>query len=200
MRYFSSQEIYARLASIYRKKMAEYDQLTIMRWCAEVMTEIITDPDNFTLVEGHVLGTPVNLLVQLPLNIIRVDRVYDYDTTKLMHYQQIGTYLSLNSADYDKTVVIDYRAIPVDENDFPLIREGFEKACEAYCTHNMFLEDFIEGLIDINRWKVIETNKDWEIEAAARAWDNVNDNYVNELMKVMINQGYNRIVNGKITR
>lgn len=200
MRYFSSREIYARLSSIYRKKMAEYDQLTIMRWCAEVVTEIVKDPENFYPVYGHVLGKPKNLLVQLPMNMTRIEKVYDASSKSLVQYVHQGSYLSLNSSDSDREIAMDYYAIPTDENGFPYIREGFEKACEAYCTYNLFMEDYMEGKIDANRFQVLDMNKDHELNAAACSWSGVNVNYVKDLMSVMVNQGYKIMLNGKITR
>ncbi len=200
MRYFSSREIYARLSSIYRKKMATIDEITIMRWCAEVMTEIIRDPENFFYIEDMALGKPKNGLISVPMNVIKVSSVKDKTTERNLTYRFVGNYIHLNSADFQTDIVINCYALPIDEDGFPLICEGFEKACEAYCAVNIYREDFMEGKIDVNRWVALEQEKESELNAAQFAWRDIDRNYVQDLMNIMVNQGYKKIINGKFTR
>ena len=75
-----------------------------------------------------------------------------------------------------------------------MIPRGYEAACKAYCVYNMYKEDFLSGLIDGNRWRSIESDKDWEIEAAARAWDEINENAVDSINSINVNNAYKSIV------
>jgi hypothetical protein len=200
MRYFSSREIYARLSSIYRKKILSFDELTIMRWCAEITTEIVSDPENFFLVEGQPIGVPRNNMVSTPINMVKMVSVYDTSTGEKIPFRHVGNYLHLNDNNGGRSVSVDYYAIPVDEEGFPLINEGFERACMAYCTMNMYREDYMENRIDVNRWHTLESDNESEMLAAAASWKNIDRNYVKDLMDIMVNDGYKKIVYGKVTR
>ena len=39
---FSAREIYASLASTYKRKIMEYDEITIIRWCSDVGSILLT--------------------------------------------------------------------------------------------------------------------------------------------------------------
>jgi len=181
--FFSSREIYVRLASKFRRKMSEYDPQTIMRWCAEVNTEFIKD--NSGMVERTInLGIPNNNMLGIPYNVFKIERVFVTDSTSLVEYSHQGSYLLFNEK-YNNTAISLYaKCYLTDDDGFPLIKRGYEKACEAFCVYQMYNEDFLEGKIDATRWQDINNTKDWEIEAAARAWDEVNDNFMKDMLDI----------------
>lgn len=192
LKYFSSSEIYARLTSVHRKKMDEFERFTIMRWCAELQTELLRDPSGmeFKTIE---LGKPVGLMVRVPMEVGKLEKVYNRDTGKCIDYNSNGEYLFLSEHDAFTIVQIDAYIHPIDEDGYPLIRVGYEKACEAYCVYQMYHEDYINGTIDGQRWNDISQTKDWEIGAAERSWMGVDDSYVKKIHQTMVNTGYKKI-------
>ena len=190
--FFSAREIYVSLANKYRRKILEYDEITIMRWCAEVAAILLTDERATIDVVAH-MGPPVNLQLSIPDHTIKIERVYATDTGNLVEYSHQGSYLAF-AKKYEFTDISIHIKKLILEDGYPLIPRGFEKACEAYCIYNMYHEDYLDGRIDGQRWQDISNTKDWEIEAASRAWDNINDNEVKEINRIMANVGYKKIV------
>ena len=47
-----------------------------------------------------------------------------------------------------------------------------------------------KGRINGQQWSEIVQTKDWEIEAAARAWDELDANEVKKIMDAQVNIGY----------
>lgn len=192
--FFSANEIYLSLAGVHRKKIAEYDKVTIVRWCVEVITDFIGDPGG-RLERTAILGTPKNKMLHIPAIVIaRLKRVYDVNTNKNVEYSHQGDYLVFSDNYLDKSIGIEYDSFALDDDGFPMIPRGYEAACKAYCVYNMYKEDFLSGLIDGNRWRAIESDKDWEIEAAARAWDEINENAVDSINSINVNNAYKSIV------
>jgi len=189
--FFSSREIYVRLTSIYRKKIIEYEPYTIMRWCCQVVSEFIKDGSG--MVERTVdLGKPINKMLQLPMDIFKLEKVYSTSTGTIVDYSHQGDYL-LFSDDLSITdISCYYTAFMIDDDGFPLIKRGYETACEAFCAYNMYKEDFMEGKINGQMWSDIVNTKDWEIEAASRAWDEVNDNFFKKIQSAQVNIAYKK--------
>lgn len=187
--FFSAREIYVKLASIYRDKMTSYEPYTIMRWCAEVLTDFIKDPSG-TLETSIELGKPVNKWLALPPNIFSISRVYDATSGSLVSFSHQGDRLLFGDNDINREIKIDCRILAMDNDGFPMLPRGYEKACEAYCEYNMFKPDFMEGRINGQQWSEIVNTKDWEIEAASRSWDQIDDNEAKEIMNAQVNIGY----------
>lgn len=189
---FSAREIYASLASTYRRRITEYDEITIVRWCADVTAILLTD-ERATVEMVADMGMPVNLQLPLPAGLVHLERVYATNTNALVSYSNQGSFLAFEPKYEFTEISIHYRQL-IMEDGYPLIPRGFEKACEAYCIYQMYHEDYLDGRIDGQRWQDISNTKDWEIEAASRAWDNINDNEVKELNKIIANSGYKKFV------
>lgn len=187
--FFSSREIYVRLTELYRKKMAEYSPYTIMRWCSEVVADFIKDPSG-TIEKTVDLGKPVNNMLLLPAGVFKIDKVITTSTNTLVPFSHQGDYL-LFSEDYKNTEIsCVYQSFVIDDEGFPMIKRGYEKACESFCVYQLYREDFMDGKIDGLRWGDINNTKDWEIEAAARAWDEMDENEVSDIHKAMVNPAY----------
>lgn len=189
--FFSSREIYVRLASLYKHKMAEYDPYTIMRWCTEVITDFITD-DSGMIDKIAELGIPVNNMLPIPIGLFKLEYVFITGSNTKISYSHQGDYLLFAEQYSNTNISCYYHSFVFDDDGFPLIKRGYEKACEAHCIYNMYQEDFMEGKIDINRWKNIEYTNDWEIEAAARSWSEVNDSFVKDVLDAATNVAYKR--------
>lgn len=189
---FSAREIYASLASTYKRKIMEYDEITIIRWCSDVVAILLTDERAAVEVVAD-MGMPVNLQLPLPDGIVQLIRVYATDTNALVPYSHQGSYVYFEPKFEFTNISFRYRQLMI-EDGYPLIPRGFEKACEAYCIYQMYHEDYLDGRIDGQRWQDISNTKDWEIEAASRAWDSINDNEVQAINKIIANSGYKKFV------
>lgn len=189
--FFTSREIYVRLASKWRDRMTSFDPYTIMRWCSEVVTDFIKDPSGTVSVTIE-YGKPSSNTLDLQQSIARINKVYDADSKELIPYSHQGDRLLFSSSDANRNINIDCQVYLMDEDGFPYLPRGYEKACEAYCEYNMFRPDFMDGRINQAQWAEITQTKDWEIEAAARAWDEMNENAIKELQSVLVHPGYKR--------
>ena len=79
---FSAREIYASLASTYKRKIMEYDEITIIRWCSDLVAILLTD-ERATKEMVADMGMPVNLQHALPDGLVQLIRVYATDTNAL---------------------------------------------------------------------------------------------------------------------
>ena len=196
-KFFSAKEVYAKIVSTYKRKSSEITILNVMRWCSELMTEILRDP------VGHIQNTKVqigygqNYIVQdnrvpVPFNIIKLQAVYDQEMRLVEDYSYQGETIYFRPENKPQKVYIDYLSIPVDEDGFPLIKRGYEAAAYAYCVYKMYEEDasMIPPRIAQWRWIQIQENKDWEIEAAARSWDDIDDSMVMLIHNIIIDPAY----------
>lgn len=195
IKYFSAGEIYARLSAEHPRKMSEYERFTIMRWCAELHTELIRDPSHMQL-KVLDLGVPKNLTVRVPMEVAKIQRVYNTDTGSLLHYTFNGEYIFVSGENAATAVSVEAYVHTIDEDGFPMIAVGLEKACEAYCVYKMYHEDYMEGRINGQQWQDISQTKDWEVEAAARCWDEVDDDFARDIQDTMVNTGYKKVVYG----
>ena len=189
---FSAREIYASLASTYKRKIMEYDEITIIRWCSDVVAILLTD-ERATKEMVADMGMPVNLQHALPDGLVQLIRVYATDTKALIPYSHQSEYVCFEPKYEFTNISFHFRQLMI-EDGYPLIPRGFEKACEAYCLYQMYHEDYLDGRIDGQRWQDISNTKDWEIEAASRAWDSINDNEVQAINKIIANTGYKKFV------
>lgn len=195
IQYFSASEIYARLSAEHKGKMSEYERYTIMRWCAEVQTELIRDPSHMTFRKISI-GVPKNMMVRVPMEVSKIERVYNGDTGSLLQYSFNGEYVFLSERDKDVPVALDCYTHVLDDDGFPMIARGLEKACEAYCLYKMYHEDYLDGKINGQQWQDISNAKDWELAAAANAWDEVDDSFVQDVMDAMVNPAYKKMAYG----
>jgi len=192
-KFFSSNEIYARLSANHPHKMSEIERYTVMRWCAEVQTELLKDPSGLERMVVE-LGKPHNLMVRIPMAVSKIERVYSRSSGRVIGYNTNGEYIFVSQYDRDTEVMMDCYTFPIDDEGFPMVKIGYEQACEAYCVYKMYHEDFLEGKMNGQQWGDICQTKDWEIGAALRAWDEVDDTFVKEVQNAMVNVGYKKIV------
>ena len=191
-KYFTANEIYARLISSYRTKGKEISPVMVMRWCSELITDILTDPVG--LVKNNKYKCTVSdKRALLPADIFRVETFYDSNMNVLKNdfiYQ--GQYIFLPDNYSEAVIYIDYFSLAVDEKGFPYIKRGYEAAAYAYCVYKMFEEDAttIPPRIAQWRWLQICQDKDWEIEAASRSWQDVDESMIKEIHAILIDPMY----------
>ena len=77
-KYFTAAEIYVRLLSSFPKKGTEISKINVMRWCSEVVTELLTDPVGMIPHYKIQLGTVVDGIkkiidgkVELPIDVFK---------------------------------------------------------------------------------------------------------------------------------
>lgn len=204
-RYFSAREIYTRISSTYKNKISEYNVVDIMRWCAELVVEILRDPYDRIRCNKIRCGfgpsyTITANRVPMPPFVFKLVAVRDENNRLLKDFSYQGEYLYFPDNNIPKEVYIDYDTVPLDNDGFPLMKRGFELAAYAYCVYKMFEEDsvIVPPRIAQWKWKEIEYNKDREIEAAARSWEEITDNEAHDIMRYMIDPAYLRVTGAKI--
>ena len=92
-KYFTAAEIYVRLLSSFPKKGTEISKINVMRWCSEVVTELLTDPVGMVLNSKIQLGNLVDGVykivdgkVEVPVDCFKLEAVYDlFRSTGLGH-------------------------------------------------------------------------------------------------------------------
>lgn len=198
-KFFTSKEIYAKIVSSYRSKSNEISILHVMRWCSELVTEILRDP------AGLIKNNKQELIVvsnrcEVPDNIFQLEAVFNESNALVKDYLYQGQYLFFSDKNKPTKVYIDYYSIAVDEDGFPLLKRGYEQAAYAYCVYKMFEEDAstIPPRIAQWRWYQIEQNKDWEIEAANRSWEDVDDNTLMRIHSYIVDPVYAARINPQL--
>ena len=203
-KYFTATEIYARLLSSFPKKTAEINKIDVMRWCSEVITDSLRDP------VGRIINKKIRIgfgkkkevkdgRVPVPMHVYKLEAVYNERNHLIQNYQYNGEYIFFSDADMPREVYIDYYSILLDaDSGFPLIKRGYELACYSYCVYKMFEEDasVIPPRIQQWRWLQIVQDKDWEIEAASRAWDDLDMNDIRDIHNYLISREYLKFVSG----
>ena len=128
-----------------------WDEEDVLRWCQQVETIYVADPDTMWMYKEIVL--PVNVgKVKLPPNIFRLLDVYDPDTDLRVRFNKRGMILK-QLIDYQKdTIAINYIGTPIDkDNDYlPLIYETHYPACETFCKIQGFEYDALYGELNQN--------------------------------------------------
>lgn len=72
------------------------------------------------------------------------------------------------------------------------MERGYETAAYSYCVYKMFEEDAtsIPPRIQQWRWFQICQDKDWEIEAASRSWQDVDESMIREIHAIIMDPAY----------
>ena len=171
-----------------------------MRWCSELVTDYLRDPVGQDIHHKFQLGTKntdgsysiTDKKVLLPDNMFKLDGVFneDYKLIEDLSYQ--GQYIFFADSKVPQKVFIDYTSLPMDADGFPFIKRGYESAAYYYCIYKMYEEDAtrIPPKIAQWRWLEIQRDKDWEIEAASRSWDDITDNDIRDIHNYLVSDAY----------
>lgn len=168
-KYVTCQQI-ASMISRNNKNLV-YDIYDIVEWCGEAVNNIgeYESFERFSNVEIEVIDKKA----LLPCNVWRVLKVSGNNCSDCTIYNYVnnGTYLSFSdnsltngatsssSPPSDGTIKlrVDYIGIAIDsETGYPLILEGHEQACYWYCMTKLYMEDFLSGKMDGQRYNFIQ--------------------------------------------
>jgi hypothetical protein len=193
-KYVTAESIMARLAMKIRSKDFTIDE--IVQWCAECTIEIINAP------LAMYNYTKVKLIVQnhkalLPCNVYRLLDVFNYGNHRIKQYYNDGTHINFgfsqvydNDTDGNQVIYINFLGIAVDtKTGYPFILRGHELACEAYCTKQLYREDFFQGKINQAVWREITDESSLQCAAA----NNGIRHHSNDDMRQMLLQVHNMI-------
>lgn len=156
-KYVKADVVYQRLTQTIKNKTIQF--YDIVEWCAQCELEEIGQVIEF-FEHRDVDLTIADYQAALPVGCWRIQAVKRNESP--VDYISNGNYLNFKK-NYTN-VKIDYLSIPLDaETGLPLIIRGHEAACYFYCLKNLYMEDYLEGRIDQNRWNTIERNYDQAI-------------------------------------
>jgi hypothetical protein len=160
-------EILNRVSKKFKNE--EFNSDEIHDWCAELENDILREHDYFI----KFIKTPLKIIakryITLPCNIHSLIDVYTENSyrPKFMH---IGSRIELFTESDDKFLYIDYKGTPINEDTGDvLILRGHELACEWHCIKNHFIEAYLNGKLDGQRWQVI--NDEYENSVAVATMD-----------------------------
>jgi hypothetical protein len=172
-KYTTYGDIFDRLTKLFPSKIIQ--ESDIIAWCAECETEWCGDIESMTTYLKVPL-TVTNLQTPVPCNLYRILDVYtsETDPTSRISYYNNGAYLNFNSDMTETTVYINYFGITIDEETgYPLIKQGHEQACEAFCIWKLNYEGWLKGEIDNTKWGYIDQQKSLQIDACKNGFRNI---------------------------
>jgi len=159
-----------------------WNEESIYRWCQQVETIYIADPDSMVRYEEIPLKISGSK-VKLPDNLYKLLDVYDntepenplrvgYNRQKSVLKQIIDP---RTETKYEKKVIwINYVGTALDDNCIPLIDENHYPACETLCKINGFELEATYGEISMNIYMDWKQRFDGMIQGAkgdVRDWD-----------------------------
>jgi len=150
-KYVSARTIATKIAR--NNKHLEFDIYDIVEWCAEAERNI---GEYASFVEHKDIPLHIdNLRALAPCGIYRVLFVKS-NGNNFYNYNFDGTFFNFRIG-IQQRITIDYIGIPLDEEDgFPLILDTHEEACYWYCLSRLYLEDFLTGKMDKQRYDFID--------------------------------------------
>lgn len=130
-------------------KHKQWDEEDVYKWCQQVETLYIADPDsmwkyvniNLPVIHGSVM---------LPMNLYKLLDVFDPETKKRVRFNRMSKVLK-QLVNYDKdTISINYIGTPINDECMPTINEDHIIACETLCKINGFEGEVLYGEINQN--------------------------------------------------
>ena len=164
--YITHEPIFRELEAKF--PMKSWNEEDIYRWCQQVETIYIADPDTMY----KYLEIPLDVVkgkVRLPDNLYKLIDVYwirDYDPQRAKLYQvenrvdylkmnTVLKHLKMGSKRFEEDVVwINYIGTPMGDDCIPLIYEPHYPACETFCKIQGFEGDILHGTINSSLYMV----------------------------------------------
>jgi len=127
----------------------------------------------------------------LPCNIYRILSVYK-DRCAIPTYEWDGAYLRFNFDDpntFNKeyTIELDYLGIMVDDDGLPMILEGHQEACYWYILTKLYFEDYMNGLIDQNRYTLLQDRLGQYVAKAKSSMRHYSRDDMNDIQAILHN-------------
>lgn len=168
------EEIAARISRKIRGKKIDLDD--IANWCGIVEAEYLPSRQLLKKYKNVALKV-VDLSAQLPCGLSRLLKVRLHeDGMTFTNYDTDGVKLTFNSTqtfdkndDNEDVIYIDYYAVPVDDDNRPMVLTNHAEACVAYCIMEMHYEDYLTRQLERGAW--IDLKTDWEYKLAGAGDD-----------------------------
>lgn len=175
-KYVTMDVVYQRLTQ--RIKNKQIDFLDVVEWSTDCMiNDIGWSKDMFEY--RDVPLTITDLQAVIPGNCFRIECVKRNNA--IVDYIDNGAYLNFTKNYLN--VLIDYWAIPTDaETSYPLIPRGYEEACFWACLKALYLEEYLDGRLDANRWNTMDMEYS---RACGRALSNTSHLTKNDRVRIM---------------
>lgn len=187
-KYVSVRNVMARIARNVKGK--EFDIWDVAEWCGECET------DEIGMYEGFAKYRSVPIVVnnnkgQMPCNIYRLLSVHKSNCA-IAKYNWDGAYLRFNFDDpstfnSEYTVHIDYLGVKVDQEGLPMILDGHQEACFWYCMTKLYFEDYMNKLIDENRYMFLQDRLGHYVTQAKGSFRYVTRDDMNEINRILHN-------------
>ncbi len=164
-----------------------WDEEDVYRWCQQVETLYIADPDsmwkylniNLPVTSGRIL---------LPANLYKLIDVFDPETKLRVRYNRTGKVLK-QLVDYTKdTISLNYVGTPIDDDCMPLIDEDHIIACETFCKINHFENDALYNSLNYNLYQDWKVRFDGMIQGAKGGFKNWGSQEYGDMMTIMGNE------------
>ena len=187
-KYVSVKNVAARIARNVKGK--EFDIYDIAEWCAECETDEIGMYEGFAKFRSVTLPVKHNKAF-MPCNVYRLLSVHK-NNCSIPKYHWYGAYLRFNfddpkSFNSEYTVEIDYLGIMVDEEGLPLILDGHQEACYWYIMTKLYFEDYMNKLIDENRYMFLQDRLGHYVTQAKGSFRYVSRDDMNDISMILHN-------------
>jgi len=131
--------------------MKKWNEEQVYRWCQQVETLYVADPDSMVLYRQIPLNVVRNQ-VYLPENLYKLLDVFEYisesNQKRVRFNRNKNGKVIKQLINYDKDVVwINYIGTPMNDDCMPLIDVDHFPACETLCKINAFEGDALYGEI-----------------------------------------------------
>lgn len=168
-------------------KNKKWDEEDVYKWCQQVETLFIADPDsmwryvdiNLPVVSGKVL---------LPTNLYKLLDVFDPVTKLRVRFNRMGKVLK-QLIDYEEdTISINYIGTPIGDDCMPLIDEDHIIACETLCKINGFESELLYGEITQNLYYDWKNRFDLMIQSVKGGYRNWSAQDFGDMMTIHGNE------------
>lgn len=187
-KYVSVKNIAARIARNVKNK--NFDIYDVAEWSGECEIDEIGQYEGFAKYRNVEICVKHNK-AYLPCNIYRILSVYRNGCI-IPNYEWDGAYLRFNFDDPNTfnnefTIELDYLGIMVDDEGLPMILEGHQEACYWYILTKLYFEDFMNGLIDQNRYTLLQDRLGQYVAKAKSSMRHYSRDDMNDIQAILHN-------------
>jgi hypothetical protein len=178
-------------------KNKQWDEEDVYRWCQQVETLYIADPDSmWKYLNIHLPVSGGRVL--LPANLYKLDDVFDPETKKRVRFNRAGKVLKqLINYDCD-TIAINYIGTPINKDCMPVINEDHIMACETFCKISGFEGDALYNELNYNLYQDWKVRFDGMIQGVKGGFKDWSAQDYGDMMTIMGNEipriGYQPLV------
>ncbi len=159
-----------------------FDIADVVEWVGEAVVNIgqFDAFRRYPPFEGE-YQTITNHRLLLPCHMYRLLGVYRNNVeVSATEFVRNGAYLDFHRWDREN-IQFDYIGVDVDEEGYPYVDKSQLQACYWYCLKMLYLEDFINGKIDGNRFNYIDEQYAKYVAKAKGSFMNITRNEMDEI-------------------